>query len=181
MLDSVPDIVEGCLGRSQLASVVIEGGVDAELVVRAAVSEVQTGRNAEVCLESHRDLAQYAFPGWRGMGDEDAGLCRVVDAIGSIDQLPHLQEGGAHGTLAARDGGSALAVVEQLVHDHSASETEQAKLDAGHLQQHGLRLVDDEEVVDLVLLAAEFLQHAHVLAGTPHCVDGHLELELAAQ
>jgi hypothetical protein len=52
-LDSLPNIIERCLGGSKLASVMVKGRVDTELVVGAAISEVQTGRDGEVCLKGY--------------------------------------------------------------------------------------------------------------------------------
>ncbi|KAI6760915.1 hypothetical protein HG530_009775 [Fusarium avenaceum] len=46
-LDSLPNIIERCLGGSKLASVMVKGRVDTELVVGAAISEVQTGGDRE--------------------------------------------------------------------------------------------------------------------------------------
>jgi hypothetical protein len=90
-LDSIPDIVERSLGGGELAAVVVEGGVDAELVVGAAIAEMQTGRDGEVCLERDRQLVEQALTGGGCVGDEYAGFGRVVYSVRRVDKLAHLQ------------------------------------------------------------------------------------------
>ena len=151
----------------------VEGRVHAELVVRAAVAEVQASGDGEVGLERHGELIQETFASRGGMGDEDAGLRRIVDTVGGIDQFPHLQEGGPHGSLSTGNGGAAITVVEQLVHDHGASEAQQTELDPANVQQARVGLVDDVKLVDLVLARSKLLQDAYILTCAPDGVDGN--------
>jgi hypothetical protein len=52
-LDSLPNVVERSLGGSKLATVMVESRVDAELIVRTTISEVESGRDREVGLKGH--------------------------------------------------------------------------------------------------------------------------------
>ena len=79
VLDRVPDVVEGALGELELA---LEGfGVvlNAELVVRDAVAEVEAGGEGQVRLEDEAELREEPLASGRGVRDEKARLCRVVD------------------------------------------------------------------------------------------------------
>src|SRR5947208_335962 len=109
------------------------------------------------------------------MGDENSGLGRVVDAIRSIHQLTHLQKRCPHGPLATRDGGPALTVVEQLVHDHSTAKTEEAKLHAADIEQSRVSFIYNVQVVDLVFAGTELLEDLDILTGSPYGVDRYVE------
>jgi hypothetical protein len=65
------------------------------------------------------------------------------------------------------------------VHDDGTSETQKSELDTTKLEEHGLSFVDDEEVGDLVFLGPEFLEHPHIFASTPYCVDRYVKFDLA--
>lgn len=180
-LDRLPDIVERSLASGKLAPVVVEGGVDAELIVRAAVTEMQTGRDGEVGLERDGKLVQDALAGGRGVGDEDAGFGGIVDAMGCVHELAHLEQSGPHGALTTGDRGPSLAVVEQLVHDHGTTQTQKTELHTTKLEEHGPSLVDDVQVVDLVLARPELLQHPDILAGSPNRIHRDVKLDVAGE
>lgn len=57
-LHCLPHILEGCLRRSQFATVMIQRRVDREFVVGTAISEVQTRRDGEVGLQSDGQLIE---------------------------------------------------------------------------------------------------------------------------
>ena len=136
---------------------------------------METSRHGEVSLQRHGELVQQTLTCGRRVGNEDAGLGGVVYAVRRVDKLAHLQKSRPHGALATGNGCAALAVVEQLVHDDGASQTEQTQLDAANIEQPRVRLVDDVQVVNLVLARSQLLQHLDVFAGAPYCVDGDVQ------
>src|SRR4051794_39944761 len=97
---------------------------------------MQTSRDGEVRLEGDRKLIEDALASWGSMGNEDSGLGGVVNAVGCVDELAHLQECCPHRALATSDRGPSLAVVKQLVHDHRASQAEKTKFDSADLKKH---------------------------------------------
>jgi hypothetical protein len=133
-LDRFPDIVEGRLASGELATVVVESRVDAELIVRTSIPEVETSRNREVSLKSYRQLVQNALTSWRRMCDKYSGFGWIVDSVGRVHQLAHLEKSGPHGSLAASDRCPAFAIVKQLVHNHGTTKTKKTQLDAANLQ-----------------------------------------------
>lgn len=44
-----------------------------------------------------------------------------------------------------------------------------------------MSLINDMQVIHLVLARAQLLQHLHIFARAPHCVDGNVELVGAAE
>jgi hypothetical protein len=69
---------------------VVEGRVDTELVVGAAIPEVKSRRYGEISLESNRQLIEQTLPGRRGMSNQETSLRWIVDSVGSVDKLSHL-------------------------------------------------------------------------------------------
>ena len=57
-------------------------GLDAELVVRDAVAEVQARTEGEVGFEDEAELGEEAFAAGRGVRDEEAGFGLVVHLRG---------------------------------------------------------------------------------------------------
>ena len=95
---------------------------------------MQTSRNGEIGLECDGELVEEAFSCRRCVCDEHASLCGVVHTVCSVDQLTNLQDSSPHGALATSDGCTAFSVVEQLVHDDRATQTEQTELHAANVQ-----------------------------------------------
>ena len=60
------------------------------------------------------------------MRNKDAGFGRIVNAMGGVDKLAHLQKSRPHSSLAASNSSAALAIVKKLVHNDSTTETEQS-------------------------------------------------------
>ena len=52
---------------------------------------METSRNGEIRLEGYRKLVEDALTSGRGVSNEDASFGRVVDAVGSVDKLAHLE------------------------------------------------------------------------------------------
>lgn len=67
------------------------------------------------------------------MGDEDASFGRIVNSVSSVYQLTHLEKGSPHRALSTGDGGAALSIVKELVHNNCTTETQQTQLDAANL------------------------------------------------
>jgi hypothetical protein len=154
---------------------VVQSWVDAELVVGASVAEMETGGYGEVGLERDGELVEEPLSGGRGVGNEDTSLGRIVNAVGGIDELAHLEQGSPHGALSASNGSPPLAVVEELVHDHCTAKTQKTELHSANIQQARVGFVDDVKVVDLVLSGAQLLQDLDILTGSPHRVHGDVE------
>lgn len=79
VLDRVPDVVEAFLRKLELALERLGVVLDAELVVRDAVAEVEPGGEGQVRLEDEAELREETLAARRGVRDEQARLCRVVD------------------------------------------------------------------------------------------------------
>lgn len=89
-LHRLPNVIERSLRRRELATVVVEGGIDAEFVVGAAISEVQACGYREIGLESDGELVEKTFARWGSMGDKDTGLGRVIHTIRRVHEFAHL-------------------------------------------------------------------------------------------
>ena len=81
-LDGIPNLVERLLGMLELAPKRLGVGLDAELVVRDAVAEVQARTEGEVGFEDEAELGEEAFAAGRGVRDEEAGFGLVVHLRG---------------------------------------------------------------------------------------------------
>lgn len=111
------------------------------------------------------------------MTDENPRLAAIECGQSSLDQFSHLQHGGPHGSLTASNGSPSLSIVKQFVHDDGATQSEQSQFETSDLEETTVVFVDNVEIIDLILLSAEFLQDTHVLAGAPGGVDGDIERE----
>jgi hypothetical protein len=109
------------------------------------------------------------------------GPIEATHLLRGIDELADLQHRRPHRSASARNRGVALAIVEELVQHDGATQTKETQPHAADVDGVRRGLVEDVQVRHGVLAGAEALQHAHVLARTPHGVHGHGEREGARQ
>jgi hypothetical protein len=120
-------------------------------------------------------LSQETFPARAHVRDKDSRLTPIERRQSSLDQLSHLQDSGPHRALTTSNRRPPLAIIKQLVHDNSTAQSKQSQLDSANLQEPRIMLVDQEEILHLILCAAELFEHTDVLAGPPGGVDGDIK------
>lgn len=179
-LDTVPDLVELVLASNKLLTERVKVGLDAELVVRCGVTEVQACGHCEIGLEDEGELGKDAFTAWTGVRDEQTRLCGIKDALRRVDKLANLKCCSPHCSLATCYGGVPVAVVEHLVRHKGATQSKDAQFDAADVDTAGESFIEDVEVIDGICTQTEFLKNGDVFARAPRRVDGDVELELAS-
>lgn len=124
-LDSLPNLGERQLRSQQLIPVRFGIVTDRVFVVRDAIAEMKTGGDGQVGFERKSELSEKAISTGRGMGDEEARLGGIVDALSGIDEFADLQNRRPGRPAAAGDGSLTFAVVEELMLNQSAAETKE--------------------------------------------------------
>ena len=69
----------------------IKRRINTELVIGAAIPEMQTRRDREVGLERDGQLVEYTIACWRSMCEEDSSFRRIVDTVGCVNESTDLQ------------------------------------------------------------------------------------------
>src|SRR5258708_18051701 len=112
------------------------------------------------------------------MRNEETSFRRIVRPWGSIHKLANLKSCGPHGAVSSSNRSIAFTVVEHLMRYKSSTKTQQTKFDTTNIDATRSSLVNNMEILNFILPAAELFQNCDILTSTPYRIYGNGQLNI---